>query len=278
MLAVGLIFFIKKSDFLYRNRQKKNIFPSPVLAVQVQWVEVDFLPLSPNNELPFKCYNNLERKFCQDMKRAVIFLNGDLSDLSQVKNYLKPDDFIICTDGGARHALEFNLKPNALIGDFDSLSSDLQKKFQNKNIEWLKFNIEKDESDSELTFNYIIEKGFAAVLIFGSFGTRLDHLLSNIFFLPKLAEKNIDVTIIEGKKEIKIVKDFIELKGEIGDLVSLIPLQTDAKKITTTGLQYKLTNEDLLFGYSRGISNIMQEKAASITFKSGTLLIIHERQ
>jgi len=212
------------------------------------------------------------------MKRAVIFLNGDLSDLSQVKNYLKPDDFIICTDGGARHAIELNLKPNALIGDFDSLSPDLQKKFQDKNIEWLKYNIEKDESDSELTFNYVIERDYKTVLLFGAFGTRLDHLLSNIFALVHLAEKGINLTIIEGKKEIKVIKNYLEIEGEIGDLVSLIPVQTDTKKITTTGLQYKLTNEDLLFGYSRGISNVMTEKTATISFKFGALLVIHERQ
>lgn len=212
------------------------------------------------------------------MKRAIIFFNGDLSDLSQAKNYIKSTDYIICADGGAKHAAELGLKPNVLIGDFDSLSSNLQKKFQDKNIEWLKFNTEKNETDSELALKFAIEKGYQTILLFGVFGTRLDHFLSNIFALTRLAEKGIDVTIIEGKKEIKIIKEHLEIHGNIGDIVSLIPLQTDAKQITTDGLQYKLINENLLFGYSRGISNVLTKKTASITFTKGTLLIIHEKQ
>ncbi|HEX8931945.1 MAG TPA: thiamine diphosphokinase [Patescibacteria group bacterium] len=212
------------------------------------------------------------------MQRAIIFLNGDLSDLSQAQKYIQPDDYIICADGGAKHALNLNLKPNAIIGDLDSLSQDLQTELQKEEIEWHKFKTEKDETDSELALNFAIKKGFKTIFLFGVFGSRLDHFLSNIFALTHLTDQGITVTIIEGKKEIKIFKQQLSIQGTIGDIVSLIPIATDAKNITTTGLKYKLNNENLFFGYSRGISNELTAKEATVKVEKGTLLMIHEKQ
>src|SRR5690242_11093954 len=103
------------------------------------------------------------------MKRAIIFLNGDLSNLSQAKSYINEADYIICADGGTRHALELNLKPNVIIGDFDSLSSELQKNLSGDYIEWVRYNTEKDQTDSELAIEFAIEKRFKTIILFGVF-------------------------------------------------------------------------------------------------------------
>lgn len=211
------------------------------------------------------------------MKRAVIFYNGDLSDLQKAKAYIKPTDYIICADGGARHAWELGLKPHIILGDFDSLSKDLQEEFSDKSIEWIRLNTEKDETDSELALLHAIEKGYRTILLFGVFGSRLDHMLTNIFALDYLIKLNVDVTIIEGKKEIRVINDRIKLYGKTGDLVSLIPFKETAKRVTTKNLRYPLTDEDLLFGYSRGISNVFMKPNVEIWVKGGMLLVIHEK-
>ncbi len=210
------------------------------------------------------------------MRNAIIFFNGDLSNLSQAKNYINKTDYIICADGGTRHALELNLKPNVIIGDFDSLSPELQKNLSGGDIEWVRYNTEKDQTDSELAIEFAIEKGFKTIILFGVFGTRLDHLLTNILSLERFNKQGIDITIIEGTKEIKMINKNLKLLGKIGDLVSLIPIKKDAKKITTKGLKYKLVNEDLLFGYSRGISNVFTNTTVEISLTEGSLLVIHE--
>ncbi len=211
------------------------------------------------------------------MKRAIVFYNGDLSDLSQVKKYIQPTDFIICADGGVEHAFKLDLKPDIIIGDFDSSSKSLQEKIKEQSIETIKYKTNKDETDSELAINYAIEKGYDTIFVFGLLGTRLDHLLTNIFYLSNLTGKNADIMIVEGKQEICVTKKTMTLNGTIGDLVSLLPLIGDVKQVSTEGLQYKLTNTDLRFGYSFGLSDVMTEKTAKISFKKGTLLIIHER-
>lgn len=211
-------------------------------------------------------------------KRAAIFLNGDLSDLKSVKQYILPSDLIICADGAAAHALLLNLVPNVIIGDFDSLPKLTQNNLKKYPIKLIRFPREKDESDSELAINYAVENNFKDVLIFGLFGSRLDHMLTNIFVLENLKTKGVKAMCVEGKQEIQIVNDQTTLKGKAGDLVSLIPLKNDVKQVTTKGLRYPLVNEDLLFGYSRGISNALAVNSAEISIKNGSLLVIHHKR
>ena len=209
------------------------------------------------------------------IKRAAIFFNGDLSNLKSVKNYLNPTDLIICADGAAENALNSNIIPSIIIGDFDSLSKFAQGKLRKYPIKWIRFPREKDQTDSELAIAHAVSNNCKEILIFGLFGSRLDHLLTNIFALKNLTTKGIDAVIIEGKQEIRIINNYLKLKGKIGDLVSLIPIKGDVRQVTTEGLKYKLNNEDLLFGYSRGISNVFAKKEVEVSIKDGSLLAIH---
>lgn len=212
------------------------------------------------------------------MKRAIIFYNGDLTDLSRAKHYVKKSDYIICADGGTEHALKLGLLPNVIIGDLDSLPKITHKLLATKKIEWITYQKEKDETDSELALQHAIEKGFTSLIIFGMFGARLDHMLTNLFALSYLDHKGISATFIEGKQKINVIHDNIQLQGKPGDLISLIPLKGDVKEVTTTNLQYPLNHENLFFGYSRGISNVMTQKNATVTINDGLLLVIHAQR
>jgi thiamine pyrophosphokinase len=211
------------------------------------------------------------------MKRAVIFYNGDLSQIQKAKMYIKPTDFIICADGGALHAEKNGIKPDVIIGDFDSMTTKQKDKFAKQKIAFVVYTKQKDETDSELAVHYALKKGFRTILILGFMGSRLDHMLTNLFALDYLTELKADITIVEGDQEIRLVKKYIKLKGKKGDLLSLIPLKEDAKKVTTKNLQYPLKQEDLLFGYSRGISNVFTKSTAEISLTNGSLLVIHTR-
>jgi thiamine pyrophosphokinase len=70
------------------------------------------------------------------------------------------------------------------------------------------------------------------------------------------------------------VKDRLELSGNPGDLVSLIPLTATVTGVTLTGLSYPLRDQTLRIGTTLGISNFFSESEAQISIKSGTLLVI----
>jgi len=212
------------------------------------------------------------------MKRALIFYNGNLSDFKKAKQYIIPTDFLICADGSAKQLVKLGIKPHIIIGDFDSLPKSDKKHFEKENIPFVTYKTEKDETDSELALQYAIKKGYKKILLFGILGTRIDHILTNIFALEYLLHTNAEVTIIEGKQEIRLIKSSIKLVGKKGDLVSLLPFKGDAKSVTTKNLYYPLKHEDLLFGYSRGISNVFTKDTAEISIQDGSLIVIHTKK
>jgi thiamine pyrophosphokinase len=63
-------------------------------------------------------------------------------------------------------------------------------------------------------------------------------------------------------------------EGGEGDLVSLLPLGGPAAGVTTEGLRYRLADEPLELGRSRGLSNVRTAPVARISLGSGRLLVI----
>lgn len=219
------------------------------------------------------------------MKRAVIFVNGNLSDLSRAKKIITKEDYLIATDGGVRYILKLGLIPHVVIGDFDSISQPLQKKMIKMRKErfkpfpttLIKYPVKKDKTDFELAIDYCLEKKFNEIIILGILGDRIDHLIANILLLAKIQTENksIKIKIIEGNKEIYILDKKIIINGQIGDEVSIIPINNKLERITTDGLAYQLKNEVLFFGSTRGVSNVLNKVSAKITLDNGVALVVH---
>lgn len=214
------------------------------------------------------------------MKRAVVFLNGNKPPRDLVFETIKTTDTIICADGGAKNAVASGILPNCIVGDLDSLPLALQKKLQKKSIEWITFSTEKDYTDSELTLRHIIKKGFRDVVIFGVWGDRVDHTVANLLFFATLVNKYRDLRlqIVEPKQTLYFVLDKLSLRGKKGQILSILSLLGNAKGVSTTGLKWKLNEEQLFYGEPRGVSNEFLKEKATIRLKEGVLLVIHSKK
>lgn len=82
--------------------------------------------------------------------------------------------------------------------------------------------------------------------------------------------------IISKDQIIYICDDEITIKGNKGDLLSIIPFMGDAVGITTEGLEYPLKNDTIKFGYPTGVSNVMIEDICRIKITSGEILVIKQ--
>ncbi|MDZ4228904.1 MAG: thiamine diphosphokinase [Patescibacteria group bacterium] len=194
------------------------------------------------------------------VKRAVLFVNGDLAKLPRLK--LRQTDFLIGVDGGTRLIRRLGLKANIIIGDFDSFPRPPSGAMVIKSSQ--------DLTDTELALDYCVKKGFKEIILVGILGRRLDHLLTNIFLGSRF-----NLTIIEGRQTLYFVRDKLVLHGHPGDLVSLIPLLGNCHGVITTGLKWRLQGETLKAGYGRGVSNVMTGKTARVYLKKGRLLVVY---
>jgi thiamine pyrophosphokinase len=211
------------------------------------------------------------------MRRAVIFLNGNRSSRDVVFRTIKTTDTIICANGGSQHAISLGVVPQVVIGDQDSLPKSIFHVLKKYSITWITHPREKDKTDSELAIEYAVQKGFSEIIIFGALGDRIDHVLGTLFFAAQ--QRTSIIRILEVKQILTFlpVGKTLKLSGRKGDLVSLIPLQSDVQGVTSRGLKWELNNETLFFGKTRGVSNEFISDTALLSIKEGVLLIVQNQ-
>ena len=212
------------------------------------------------------------------MSRILIFANGALSDLEKVRALIRSDDFILCADGGSRHALALGLTPHLVIGDMDSATSHEIQQLEKADVPIELFPRDKNETDLELAIQRALEKHPEAILIVAALGGRLDQTLGNITLLSDARLADVDVRLDDGVEEVFFCRTRSEVRGRSGDLVSLIPWREKVEGVQTKNLKWSLHDEILYPEKTRGISNEMTADVANIEIKSGLLLVVHRRQ
>lgn len=209
------------------------------------------------------------------MSRAVIIANGEMPYPQLVKMLIQPGDLLIAADGGLRHALSLGLRPDHLVGDFDSIAEDdLSRAAANDTIV-SRFPTEKDQTDLELCLDFALSEGSKGCSLVGAMGGRVDHALANVFLLFAEQYTSMPITLTDGMTTIGRADPSVVLQGEIGDIVTLLPWGGIAQGVTTHGLRYPLRDETLLEGSPRGVSNEMLSPRASVEVKNGKVLFIH---
>ena len=205
--------------------------------------------------------------------RAVIIANGIIGGLRPL---IFPEDIVIAVDGGLRHCLELKLRPHTLIGDMDSLSPEEIDAVIRSGIPISRYPARKDHTDMELALHHAIGLGADDIVLLGALGARWDMTIANVMLLaaPELA--GCRVRILDGMQEISLVRagETRRFEGNAGDLLSLIPLRTDAQNVRVTGLEYPLSGETLYFGATRGISNVFHDQTATVFLENGLLLCL----
>jgi thiamine pyrophosphokinase len=226
--------------------------------------------------LPISLLGTPEEGF---LLRAVIFANGILNFSQETSVAIRPGDLLIAADGGAQNCLALGLTPAVVIGDLDSLSPDQLENLQVKGARFVVHPRDKDQTDLELALRYAIEQGAREILLLGLLGGRLDQTLANLLLLARPDWNDIRLSTVEGPDTAHILRagDTITLLGQVGDIVSLIPLSPKVSSVTTQGLRWPLRNAELSFGSTLGISNKIVATNPRIQIEAGELLVVHRR-
>lgn len=210
-----------------------------------------------------------------NLRKIILFANGELPAPEKIRLMVNKEDFLVAVDGGLGHLTHLGLQPDLIIGDLDSADNHEIRQMRKKGVEIRKFPVEKDETDLEIALLEAIKMKPETIWVVAALGNRLDQTLGNIFLLshPELAGENI--RMVDGYREVFLIRKSADVTGEEGQRLSLLPLNGLATGITTAGLKYSLKDETLYPYKTRGISNSMTGENARISLKSGLLLCIH---
>ncbi|MGI6360711.1 MAG: thiamine diphosphokinase [Bacillota bacterium] len=207
-------------------------------------------------------------------KTALIILGGCLETIDLT---LQNFDLIIAVDKGANYAYTLDLMPNLLIGDLDSISPEILEYYRNLGVPVEVYDQEKDFIDSEMAYLVAKKRGFNRLFILAALGGRQDHQMANILTAASFMSDFDQITLWGEKECFLLSRGSYEVHEKDGNLVSLLALSKQVEGVVTEGLVYPLKNETLYFGSGRGMSNLICEKQAKISYQTGELLLIQTR-
>ena len=203
------------------------------------------------------------------MNKCVIitsYIEGDLKDL--IGDF--GPDFIMCADGGFDYAAAAGIKPDMLIGDFDSIKNP-----RDPEIETLVFPSEKDDTDTGICLQTALDRGYKDILIIGGLGGRLDHTMSNIQLITGKSSQADRIRIKDKYNSCAVLNNSsMKFSAAESKYISIFSMSESSTGVTTSGLKYPLKDAELTFGSTLGTSNEFITSEAEIAVKSGILLII----
>ncbi len=179
-------------------------------------------------------------------------------------------EVVIAADAGILHLQRLGVKPDLVLGDFDSLGH--VPDFPDVEVS----PVRKDDTDSMLAARRAIERGCDTLLFFGCLGgARLDHTLANIQTIAWAANEGAAaylvgdgcvLTALAGGESLTFDKRYS------GDF-SVFCLGENAHGVTERGLSYTLEGAKLSAHIPLGVSNSFTGERAYLALERGLLIV-----
>ena len=198
---------------------------------------------------------------------------------------ISPDDYICCADGGYSRCVVENIRPDIVIGDFDSEKLDTVR---SQGIEVQISPGEKGDTDTLLCVKYGISLGFGRFIIAGGLGGDFGHTLANIQALSFLTDMECEAEIVSGNERLfmadgEAVRVGFEPKpatpavffGRPGKNFSVFSYTERSTGVYIQNAKYELDDALLTQSYPLGARNeFINENDVTVSVKFGRLLIV----
>jgi len=206
---------------------------------------------------------------------AVVFLDGDYDDPAYFRGWAKAADMVVAADGGARFLLEQGIRPDVVVGDFDSLPAADVERLEAAGVELVRHPVRKDRTDGEMAADEALRRGAGELVLAGALGA-LDHTLGHLAILRRLAARGVAARLAAPRLTVRVfaAPDEARLDAPAGTRVSIMPLQGDAL-VTLEGFDYALDRGVLLQDACLGLGNAVVA-AARILVHEGSVAVLVE--
>lgn len=205
--------------------------------------------------------------------RGIIVLGSSDLDKKRLEEFIQEDTIIIGADSGCNKLYEFGIKPNYIIGDFDSIDKEVLDYYGSLKIRKYSLEERKDLTDGEASILLARDLGCNEIYLASTLKSdETDQLLGNILLLTKFRR----VYLFNNREIISFIKlNKVYVNSRYGKEFSIIPLEES--RINIKGSIYD-TKVEVNIGDTRTLRNKIKEDKAEIEFLSGSGLIIHKNK
>lgn len=206
-------------------------------------------------------------------KRAVVFSAVPIE--AEMASYLQPGDFIVACDAGYRNAAKLGVRPDLIVGDFDSAPQPQTDR------QTIVLPHVKDDTDTQFAAKWLIEHAFDEVVLLGALGgARVEHMFANVSTGLYLAMHGVQVVLADARSEMHYLlpEQPLHLARKDWMYLSVFALGAPMTGVTMEGVYYPLREATLSeLDYPLGTSNEFTEPVAHLQCRTGHGLVVLTR-
>lgn len=206
-----------------------------------------------------------------NQEAALIIANGEPCSIERVQDLLEWSPFIVVLDGALKRVLEWGIKVDVWLGDFDSADAQ-NMEFHGQEFETI-HTPDQNKTDLQKAFDFLISRNFHAVHVLWATGKRQDHHFNNLFTAVEWSDR-LSITFIDDyTRAFTCPKKFKKWYPK-GTQLSILPCG-QAQGVETQNLVWNLDNEELFLPSKTSSSNeVLEDGFVQISYQSGHLLLI----
>jgi thiamine pyrophosphokinase len=198
--------------------------------------------------------------------QTVILADGRFPEHATPLSFLRNARRIVCCDGAAEKLVAFGREPDAIVGDFDSISEGLKQRFP----AILFPDPEQETNDLTKAVGFCTQRGWKEIAILGATGNREDHTLGNLSLLNDY-EKTARVQMLTDCGVFVPQCRSAVYESYPGQQVSIFSL-TPTTRFRTQNLVYPLRNRPLT-SWWQGTLNESEAEWFEIAIDRGEILV-----
>lgn len=183
-------------------------------------------------------------------------------------------DYIIACDKGLEYCRKEGIRPDLLVGDFDSYEGEIPS-----DIPRLDLPCEKDDTDTLAALRHGLSLGYDSFTIYCALGGRMDHLLANVQTAAFAAEQGARVTIADESNPMFVFKDgSMSFPRKENFYISVFCLSDSAHDLSITGAKYNVSHGELSNVFPIGVSNEWASDLVTVSVEQGIIMVVQSRR
>jgi thiamine pyrophosphokinase len=174
---------------------------------------------------------------------------------------------VVAADGGIAACRRAGIEPDYLVGDMDSVTSDMLLSQYTKKI----YNPDQETTDMQKVLNFT--RGLTAdeIIVINAFGGRADHTFANYLILEEFS-REFKLQVFDNIGRLSFLKPGrTVLVDQVGKIASLWAF-SGVEDLNLNGFKYELRDKNAATEFL-GISNEILKDKATIEFNKGKLAL-----
>ena len=184
----------------------------------------------------------------------------------------KQGDLVIAADGGYEKLKKAGIRPDLVIGDFDSLG------YAPMEDRVITLPTVKDVTDTWAAVDEAQKRSYREFHLYGCTGGRVEHTIANIQMAASLAQQGLRCLIF-GKEQVitALSHGALRFSSSAEGFLSVFSHTDRCTGVSLTGLKYELDGAELSNRFPLGVSNEFVGKQAIVRIEEGIAVVVYHK-